>query len=729
MIRNRTIVRLGVSLFLLLFFNGCTFTRESPNPVKESIKEDVATQEAIEKKKEPVVGKAVLPTPEMGEQDSLKKHRIVTEDQIEKRLFPEKAVRIQRPIKGLNSYQEKAGENKGSFIFNFDEADLSEVVRTFAEVLEIDYYLEAGASGTVTVHTTGGLHKSQIFPVFMQILEANGLAAVREGGIYRIVPDSTVSKSYLNVNTASDLSGVSPAERMIIQIVSLEHMDVSEMVKIIEPFLSEKGSIIVHDGTNTMVLVDKGIAVMKALDLVQVFDVDTFSQKNHHLYSVINMEAEEAAKLIIDLLKAYSKSETKNTVIPIKRLNSVIVVSQEPATFKWVSDILKQVDTPGYDTSPKIYIYKVQNGDCQDLSSLLTTIFRKTESDKKEKITEAKETASDRKIVTLGSVKAEGLSGSAEAEPAPVEQSKTLQVKPVTSADTGSDTLKGDIRISPDIDRNALIIEAYPSDYQIVRQILEQLDIMPRQVLIEVMIADISLTDKSDLGIEWTKFLDGGSVGKKNFSGSIGETGMSFTVGLSDDWQAALSALASEDRVNILSTPIVLASDNKEATIDVADEIPVVTTEYKTVSDSDDVVETNVQYRKTGIILKVTPHINDQGFVTMEISQEVSNVGDGVTAGGKEYPSFKTRNINTTFTVSHQQTIMIGGLMRQEGSEGEKGMPVLSSLPGIGWLFGRQTESMIKTELTVFITPHVIYSMGDVEQIATEFRQRVPMKK
>ncbi len=724
MIRKKRILSLWILILMALSLGGCLHTQKKQSPVVDT---GFSSQSEQQKTISPSLSQnrpGAEPRIPAGEGQI--EDNAITNDQIEARLFSPQITRIQRPVKGLNAHRIKGESKKGDVVFNFDGASLEEVIRTFAEILKIDYILEADASGAVTIHTAGGLSKEDIFPVFSQILEASGLAAIKDGGIYRIVKTDAAPKSHLNMYTGTDVSDISPGERPIIQIISLEHMNVTEMVKIIEPFLSEKGTLIVHDDSNTMVLVDKGIVALKALDLVRVFDIDTFRQKNHHLYPVMNMDVEEAEKLLTDVLKAYGKMEPRTVLIPVKRLNTIIAVSSDTGIFQWIEDMLKQIDTPGYDSTPKIYVYKVQNGNCEDFGTLLTKIFQApdTETQTPADAEPAKEDkAQETPVPDFGSITTTGLPEKTE-KPAAKEAPEKIQ-RTTGSAESGADTLKGPIRISPDKDRNALIIEAYPSDYQMVKHILNQLDIMPRQVLIEVMIADITLTDSTDLGIEWTKFLDGGSVGAKNFSGSIGESGMSFTVGLSDDWQAALSMLASQGRVNVLSTPVVLASDNKEASINVADDIPVVTTEYRSVANDDDVVESTVQYRKTGIILRVIPHINDQGFVTMEVTQEVSNVGDGVTAGGKEYPSFKTRNIDTTFTVSHQQTIMIGGLMSQEGNEEEKGVPVLSALPGIGWIFGSQKESMVKKELTVFITPHVIYSMDDVAQITSEFRHRI----
>jgi len=286
--------------------------------------------------------------------------------------------------------------------------------------------------------------------------------------------------------------------------------------------------------------------------------------------------------------------------------------------------------------------------------------------------------------------------------------------------------LGGEIKITPDPIRNALIIEAVPSDYRIIEDILRQIDVLPRQVLIEVIIAEISLDGKDELGVEWKyEKGSGGSVTTSLLQGQMGKAGIQFTLGQLDRWSATLSALASENKANILSTPVVLASDNKEAEISISDQIPVASAEYLYDSGSNGVTQTNIQYRNTGIILSVTPHINERRLVSMEISQEVSDEGSGKNVGGKEYPSFRERKVITSLTVRDGQTIVMGGLMREKEDNVNSGVPILSDLPIIGFLFGKKKKERVKTELILLITPRVIVNLEDVDMITEDFKARV----
>ncbi len=243
-------------------------------------------------------------------------------------------------------------------------------------------------------------------------------------------------------------------------------------------------------------------------------------------------------------------------------------------------------------------------------------------------------------------------------------------------------------------------------------------------MLIEVVIAEISLDKGTELGVEWTfkkdNWTDTGSL-----SASIGASGLQYVLGLSQKWQVALHALANDSKLNIISSPSVLASDNKQARIDVTTEVPIPSTNYTIVTNGENVLETKVEYRNTGVILEVTPHINEYGLVTMDVSQEVSNVGTLIKVAGQDYYSFDARKILTSLTVKHNQSIVIGGLISSTKNDASSGVPWLVKIPFLRWLFGTETKSIRKSELIVMITPRVITSLEDVDSISEEFKKKI----
>jgi general secretion pathway protein D len=272
--------------------------------------------------------------------------------------------------------------------------------------------------------------------------------------------------------------------------------------------------------------------------------------------------------------------------------------------------------------------------------------------------------------------------------------------------------------------------------------VVEKLDIFPRQVLIEVLIAEINLDETNKLGIEWENIfnLGGSATGTLRVDNSLGTVtpgvlspisgGLSYLIGNTERFKAALRASANENNVQILSSPHILASDNQIATIDIGSEVPVVTSQTQKEDTTSTVLTTqqNVQYRNTGILLTVTPHINDKGLVRMEVSQEVSELSDRVVEGISS-PIFNKRKAETVLAVKDGQTIVIGGLISQSKNDNYSGVPVLSKVPILKNLVGVQSKGWRNTELMLFITPHVVVHNDDAEFISRRFMDRVEFVK
>lgn len=611
-------------------------------------------------------------------------------------------------------------EETGGVDFNFDEADLYEVIRTMAEILKINYIAEPGIKGSVTIHTAGKLKEKDLFPIFFQILEVNGLTAVKEGSLYRIMKMKDAPRLPIISRTGKQGAEIPIEERVIIQIIPLTFISAAEIAKIITPFVSADGTVVTHGDTNTLVLVDKGSNVIKTLKLIEAFDIDLFDRIKYHFYQVNNLEAEELAKILTEIFPAPTgagKADLK--FIAIKRLNLVLAVSSNPRIFERVDEAIKLVDIPSEQVEPQIFVYFVKNGEAKQLAELLDSVF-KEESTKTKSGT--KDSGRPKNPLLLG------YTDKGKEEPKAPEKTTAKTAAPAEAAksETGgaSGWLKGNVNITADEVRNALIIKASPRDYQIVEKVLSRLDVLPRQVLIEVTIAEITLDDSTQLGIEWEFGKGTGNMGT-TFAASVGAAGLKYALGVTDKWYMALNALASKNKVNILSSPSVLASDNKEARIDITTEIPVASSEYLYSQTTEPVSQTSIQYRDTGVILSVTPHINERGLVTMELAQEVSEKADNVQVGGKDYPSFFKRAVETSLTVQHGQTIVIGGLIKETSSKGSSGLPWLVRIPIIRYLFGNEKDSISKTELIILITPHVITSLEDVDSVTDEFKSKV----
>ncbi|MEZ4524575.1 MAG: hypothetical protein R2941_01460 [Desulfobacterales bacterium] len=278
------------------------------------------------------------------------------------------------------STRSRAGKSdpssEGDVVFNFDNADLYEVIRTMAELLHINYMVDPGITGTVTVQTAGKLKEDDLFTVFYQVLEANGLTAVKEGSLYKIVPMKDASRMPLYSRIGRQGREIPQEERIVIQIIPLRHMAAQEMSKLLVPFVSAQGTIITHEDSKSIVVVDRNDNVQKVLKLVTSFDIDMFQTLMHRFYSLAYMDAEEAAKLLTEIFAVYGKGEDKNfRVIPIARLNKILAVSSDPAAFDTLENFLRQIDLPSDSAEPRIYVYSVKNGEAKEISDLLNTVF------------------------------------------------------------------------------------------------------------------------------------------------------------------------------------------------------------------------------------------------------------------------------------------------------------------------------------------------------------------
>ncbi len=626
--------------------------------------------------------------------------------------------------------EKAASEEAADIVFNFDDANLSEVIRTIAELLNINYIVDSNVKGKVTIHTAGGLRKEDLFPVFFQILEVNGLTAIKEGNLHKIVQIKDAPRMPITSRFSRKGEDVSQGERIIIQIIPLKFISAQEMTKLLTPFISAGGTILSHKDSNTMLVVDKGLNVLKVLRLVDVFDVNVFEKVNYEFYPLENTNAEEVLKVIKEIFSSYLTPRKEDIkVIAIEHLNTLLVISTYPQVFEKVREFIRQLDVADEEVDPRIYVYSVKNGEAEDLGGLLNQVFADGSS-AKEKGT--KNWTKKKAESTSSRNPFSRTTKEAKAEETKAEKASEVQKKSVSigkTETTGSGTLKGEINITVDEIRNVLIIEAIPADYRVIEEILKQIDVLPRQVLIEVTIAEISLDKSTELGIEWTYLKGPGSLGTSLLDASLGSSGFAYNIGMVDRWRSALAFLASQDKVNILSSPSVLASDNKEAKIDIFTEIPVTSAEYKVYeSGTEPVLETTIEYRDTGVLLSVTPHINERGLVTMDINQEVSEQAEYISfevEDKKIYPSFYKRSVNTTLTVKHAQTIVIGGLIRETKSEGSAGVPWLSKIPILRYVFGKETQSVSKTELIILITPYVIVSLDDVDVVTEEFKSKV----
>src|SRR4030043_1539425 len=375
-------------------------------------------------------------------------------------------------------------------VFNFDNADLYEVIRVMAEILKINYIVYPKVRGVVNIHTVGQIPSEDVFPIFQSILRLNGATAVKKGNVYEIVPFGDAKKSYVPFSTTRDPAKLAAEERYTTQIIILRYIPVAEVSKLIKPFLSDGADIIEHPPHNILIINDLASNVRKSLDIINLFDVDLFVDMKVRIYPVLNSDVTEIAKEMERIFASFEVSTKSGrgvgiTFTPVTRINSLLAISSIPNIFERVEAWLRELDkTPSEGTKLSVFVYYVQNGKAKDLADVLKQIFVAT----KEKKPEFRE-----RVVA--------------PEPTPRGVRPTTPAPAAAPKGEAAPVPEGEINIVVDEANNALVIRAFQRDYRAILETIKKLDIYPKQVLIEVMVAEITLDATTKFGIEWSRFL------------------------------------------------------------------------------------------------------------------------------------------------------------------------------------------------------------------------------
>jgi general secretion pathway protein D len=610
-------------------------------------------------------------------------------------------------------------------VFNFDNADIYEVIRVMGEILKIHYIVDPKVKGLVNIHTSGQISAEDVFPIFQSILRLNGATAVKKDGIYEIVPLSDAKKLPVPPSTTLE-PGKSPSqERYTIQIVSLKYIPVTEVSKLIKPFLSDGADIVEHPPHNILIIGDLASNVKKSVDIINLFDLDIFTDLRVRIYPIINADVNEVAKEMERIFASFEVSTKSGrgvgiTFTPVIRINSLLVVSSIPNIFEKVEGWLKELDKiPMEGTKYSVFVYYVQNVKAKDLAEVLKQIYVTT----KEKKTEFKEKVT--------------------------EQPTPRGVRPVTPSPTtppkeeGGAVPEGEINIVVDETNNALVVRAFARDYKSILETVKKLDIYPKQVLIETLLADITLDDTYKFGIEWARFLSSHAPNAQEVvvqgrppadpfaivAAAVPQTGIKYSiVELGGRVSAAISAAAADNRLNVISSPHILASNNKEAKIQIGTSEPILTSTYSSttvITGTSGMIEGTIEYKDVGIILTVTPRISDGGLITLEIQVEKSTADTKNVFDRSNVPYFNKTTAKTILSILEGQTIVIGGLIESQRKRNKGGIPLLSRIPILGALFGTHDFEDKKRELILLMTPHIITDHIQSKTVTDEFKERV----
>lgn len=598
----------------------------------------------------------------------------------------------------------------GELTLSFEGADLREVVKTIlSDILKESYIMDPRVGGTITLHTKRPIPRVAVLPTLETVLRMNGAVLLRqEDGVYQIIPANLAGKGNLTPSLAEP--GKPLANGYGIQVVPLKYIGAAEMVKLLEPLGVEPGAVRQDSQRNLLILSGTEPELRHMLATVDMFDVDWISGMSVGVYTLQNAEAKAVLGELEQMFgdKGMGPFGGAVRLVPLDRLNALLAVTPQASYLDQVGQWIERLDRSGVgDGGEQLFVYQVQNGKAESLAGLLNDVFGKKSSQ--------------------GAVRPPELAPGAT----PVEVSskdagaKTPAPAPARAADNGL-TVPRDVRVIADKDNNALLILASAADYGKIESALRKLDVVPRQVLIEVTIAEVTLTDELSFGLEWL-FKSGtrtrGHLATGDSTPGLNIPGIAYSwLSRSGEIQAFLNILATDSKLKIISSPHITVADNQKASIQVGDRVPTITQTQATTTT--DTVISSVQYLDTGVLLSVTPRVNASGLVNMEISQEISSATETLTST-IDSPTIQKRTAQSTVTVQSEETLVMAGLIREENNRGSSGVPLLSEIPIMGGLFGTNSRKETRTELIVLITPRVLHTVQQAVEVTEAYRARL----
>jgi general secretion pathway protein D len=628
--------------------------------------------------------------------------------------------------------------NSTTVHLNFRDADILQIINLMSELTGKNFLVDEKVRGKVTIIAPKPVSLEEAYQVFLSILEIQGFAVVSQGPIIKIVPSREVKERPLPTATDSRLPLSPTSDAFVTQLIPLEFADVNEIRGLLTPLISKQSSLLAYTPTNTLILTDLSSNISRLLKIIRALDIEAPAA----VLKVIPLQNASAEQLATSLQSALEglaqmgradsqtpvqpargrrqarrprqqttpqRTSKGPKIIPDSRTNSLVVIATRD-DMAAAEELIAKLDIPTPEGLGQIHVYYLAHANAEELAKVLTA-----------QASEITRTTATR-----------------EGQRPGTQQAARRQATLTTTTPT-------DITITADKPTNSLVITAPPEAYVVLKEIIEKLDIRRSQVLVESLIAEVTLDTAKDLGVEWRVIDEPDGVQVFGSSTGSGETGVldaltfnpltptagfligalrnTITVGGQEIFNipVVLRAFQSNSDINILATPNLLTTDNEEAEIIIGEERPFLRTAQDTPSGG--VVSTvrTFEFRDTGITLRITPQISQGKTVRLNLFQEILNFVSESETGAV---TTTKRSTKTTVIVDDGQTIVIGGLIQENINQSQTQVPCLGNLPVFGWAFKQTSAQKRKTNLLIFLTPHIITSPEDVRRITEHKRQQ-----
>ena len=589
---------------------------------------------------------------------------------------------------------------------NYEQQDMRFVIQELGDLLGISMVIDPTIDYKVSLRTsaTNPLRYEDIWPVLRLLARNAGVSIQQAGSVWEFNRDP--SNLPVAVLLPGAVGSVNASE--VLQVTPLTYISVETLEPILVPMLQPTGTLIRMGAPNLVGITGSPEQLARVNALLAVLDDDPFLNQGIRLYQLMNSPAAEVAEEMNGVLKLIEGEQGSYQVLGLDRINSVLVIGPAARGFAEVDRWINILDAASQEQVEQLFVYKVKNLDAVAMAETLNNVYGEEDED------EAARTARE----------------------AGALQPQVFQLAPVldaASAAAANDQVASaniSVSIVADENTNSLLVRATPREYRQLLTTISALDTVPLQVLINAVIGQVTLTEGNQFGIDWTRVSSNAASGPGRLSSrflpdGILDAGRLATQGsglvLTKTFMdgaavidATLNAIAQDNEVRLLARPTLLAANNQEGEFVVGQAVPV---NNGTTTSGNGFATENITYRDVGIVLKITPQINEDGYINLEIEQSLSSVEESNTTGVAGNPTFVNQEITTTVVVSDQTTITLGGLIQDEDADVQNGIPLLQNIPVLGRAFSYSNIKSSRRELFIILRPQIIY--GDQRDAAT----------
>ena len=660
---------------------------------------------------------------------------------------------------------------QGQITFNFENQPIQAVVQAIlGSLLHENYTIAPNVTGNVTFSTSNPITPEQAMPILQMLLGWTNNALVFKEGRYAVVP----VKEAIPGNLTPRIASADSAKGYEVRAYPLKYIAATQMQKLLKPYAKPDAVVTADDARSLLVMAGTASELANYQRTIQIFDVDWLKGMSVGVYGLRNMDVDKIMPELDKIFGASGESPLAGMFrfIPMETTNSVVVITPQKEYLEKAESWLYKLDQGVGENGTQLYVYDVKNVKAVDLSDHLNSIFTGQVS---QRPSNQGNVAPGLRAVSIGQFNSgaggvggrSGMTGAYNTQNRQPMQNRT-GASNLTTTGTGTPVASSggkqtDIRITPIEENNQLLVMATPGEWDSIRAAIHRLDIAPLQVQIEAKILEVTLTGNLQYGVQWwlSGLINNSSAGsgtgfqyeppfasqngtsdrhRVSLGGGApaslngGAPGIFYSY-LNKNFQVALNALEKSGNSKILSSPSLVVMNNQQAQLTVGTQVSVISTSFlgigaygtSTNNTGTGITSSGIgqaNYISTGVTLSITPRVNPGGLVYMDVSQEDTSPDYSTVTANNPNPAINQRNLDTQVAVQSGQTVLLGGMIQDQDGDSRNGVPVLSKIPVLGSLFGTTSKTRQRTELIVLITPRVVTSSDEAQQMTQEYESK-----